>query len=135
MEIIEIIKERLSIFKNLYDSIRVVDPINRKIVKFGEDNSEIIQEPCYQFQENHEECNNCIAMRAYLENDTFIKLEDAQGKVFLIISAPVTIENKVYIVEMIKDISQTGVIVNSEKDIIEFGNLIKQMNKAAIKKI
>lgn len=135
MEIIEIIEERLSIFKNLYDSIRIVDPINRKTIKFGEDNSEILQEPCYKLWEKHEKCNNCISMRAYFENDTFIKLEDVQEKISLIISSPVTIENKVYIVEMIKDISRTGVMVNGEKDIINIENLIKEMNDAAIKQI
>ena len=30
MEIVDIIKERLSIFKNLYDSITIVDPIDKK---------------------------------------------------------------------------------------------------------
>jgi len=131
MEIIEIIKERLSIFKNLYDTIRIVDPINKKVLGYGEDNLEIIIGPCFGFGRS-QYCNNCTSMRAYLEHDTFMKMEVSGGQIFFIISSPVTINNKVYIVEMIKDISQTGSIISNEKNIYNIENVIKEMNDAAI---
>ncbi|MBU3142664.1 GGDEF domain-containing protein [Clostridium sp. CF012] len=133
MEIIEIIKERLSIFKNLYDTVRVVDPINKKVVNFEGGNTEIVADSCFGFWKTDGYCKNCISMRACLENDTFIKMEVIGAKVFLIISSPVTIEDKVYIVEMLKDVSQTGSIINNEKKIINIENLIKEMNDAAIR--
>ena len=133
MEIIEIIKERLSIFKNLYDTIRIVDPINKKVMNYGEDKGVIVKDICYGFWENGQYCKNCTSMRAYLENDTFMKMEVDGDNILLIISSPITIENKVYIVELIKDISQTGSIVNSDKSRAETVNLIKEMNEAAIR--
>lgn len=133
MKIIEIIKERLSIFKNLYDTIRIVDPIKKEIVNNGEDNVDTVREPCYGFWKTKEYCSNCISMRACLEHDTFLKMEVAGDKIFLIISSPVTIENKVYIVEMLKDISQTGSVINNENNLNNIENLIKEMNDAAIK--
>jgi len=129
MEIIEIIKEKLSVFTNLYDTIRIVDPINKRVLDYKEDKIEMIMDPCCEFGVERY-CNNCVSMRAYLEHDTFLKMEVAGGKVFLIISSPVTIENKVYIVEMVKDISQAD-IVNNEKNIDNIKNLIKEMNDAA----
>ncbi|MBU3126812.1 hypothetical protein LGL55_05055 [Clostridium tagluense] len=132
MEIIEIIKERLSIFKNLYDTVRIVNPNIKKIVNFGEDNTEIAEGSCFDFWKTDGFCNNCIAMKSCLENDTFIKMEISDGKIFIIISSPVTIENKVYIVEMIKDISQTGSIMNNEKNINNIKSLIKEINDADI---
>ncbi|MBZ9689260.1 GGDEF domain-containing protein [Clostridium estertheticum] len=133
MEIIEIIKEKLSIFKNLYDTVRIIDPINKKVMKFEEDETEVVEESCFRFWKTEGYCKNCISMRAYLENDTFIKMEVTGGKVFLVISSPVTIENKVYIVEILKDVTQTGSIINNEKSIINIESLIKEMNDAAIK--
>ena len=137
MEIIEIIKERLSIFKNLYDTIRIVDPINKEVVNYGEynleNNLDQVKEHCYGFWKTGGQCNNCTSMRACLEQDTFLKIEISGEKIFNIISSPITIENKVYIVEMIKDISQTGSIVNNEKNVRNIENLIKEMNDAAIK--
>jgi len=133
MEVLELTKERLSIFKNLYDTIRIVDPINRTVVNFGEDGNEIVEGQCYGFWKTDGYCKNCISMRACLENDTFIKMEVTDGEIFLVISSPVTIENKVYIVELIKDVTQTGSIINNEKSINNIENLISEMNEAAIR--
>ena len=133
MEIIEIIKERLSMFKNLYDTIRIVDPINKKVIGYGEDNVEIIKDSCYVSWKTNEPCKNCTSMRSYLENDTFTKMEVDGDKLLLIISSPISIENKVYIVEIVKDISQTGSIVNSDKNKNGTENLIKEMNDAVIR--
>ncbi|MGV8983919.1 hypothetical protein [Clostridium sp.] len=134
MGIIEIIEEKLSTFKNLYDSIRIVDPINKNVVSFGEDNIELIEEPCFRFLKKDEYCNNCISVRSCLENDTFVKMETVEGKLFMIISSPVTIENNLYIVEMIKDISETGRTIKNEKIINNIESLLKEMNEAAVTK-
>ena len=133
MDIIDIVKERLSIFKNLYDGIRIVDPINKKLIKFQEDNTEIAKGDCYGFLKKDEYCRNCISMRAYLENDTFLKIEYTGGKLLLITASPITIENKIYIVEMIKDISKTASINNNSKTTGSVENLLKDMNDVAIK--
>jgi len=96
MEVIEMIKERLSIFKNLYDSIRIVDPINKKIINFQEDNTQIEKDICYGILKKDGYCKNCVSMRAYIENDTFLKIEFAEGKLLLITASAVTIENNIY---------------------------------------
>lgn len=133
MEILEMVKERLSIFKNLYDSMRIVDPINKKIVSFHKGNAEIGKGNCYDFCKKDVPCENCISMRSAIENDTFLKIEFISGKLLLIISSPVEIDNKTYIVEMIKDISKTSSIMNNDNSTYNMGNLITEMNDVAIK--
>jgi two-component system cell cycle response regulator len=133
MEVIEIIKQRLSIFKNLYDSIRIVDPINKKIINFQDDNMQIVKGDCYGLWKKDEYCKNCISMRAYFENDTFLKIEFTEGKLNLITASPVTIDNKIYIVEMVKNISQRSSIINSEKGAYNIESLLTEMNDVAIK--
>lgn len=133
MEILEIVKERLSLFKNLYDSIRIVDPINKKIVSSGGNNTELTTDYCFGLFGKDGYCSNCISMRTFVENDTFVKMEFVGGKILLIISSPVTIESKTYIVEMIKDISQTSSIMKNEKSDFNIQNLISEMNDAATK--
>lgn len=113
-------------FKNLYDSIRIVDPINKKVINSSKGSVGIVKEDCYGI------CSNCISMKAYLQNDTFSKLEFIDGKIMLIISSPVNIENNIYIVELIKDISQKGNIMNNEQNSDNIENLIKEMNDTAI---
>jgi diguanylate cyclase (GGDEF)-like protein len=133
MNILEIVEERLSLFKNLYDSIRIVDPVNKEVMSSGQDDPFLVKSSCYTMFKKEEKCNNCISLRAFLANDTFVKMEFVSGKLLLIISSPVTIESTTYIVEMIKDISQTSSIMKNEKSDYNIQNLISEMNDMAIK--
>ena len=133
MEILGIVKERLSLFKNLYDSMRIVDPINKKVISSVGEETEFTTINCYGLCGKDAYCSNCISMRAFIENDTFVKVEFVNGKLILIISSPVTIESNIYIVEMIKDISQTSSIMKNGKSDYNIRNLIVDMNDVAIR--
>lgn len=130
MNIISEIKERLSIFKNMYDIIRVVDPINKKVKIIEEENLKNKDSVCYNFLQKDSFCKNCISMRAYQYNDTFTKIEcSTDGKIFLITATPVNFENKIYVAEIIKVISEDNSILeqNSRKE-ANLENLITTIN-------
>lgn len=137
MDIIEQIKERLSVFMNLYDALRVVDPIKKKtiIVKADNIDAEELKGACYSFWKKEEFCENCISMRAYTENDTFVKIENSEGKIFMLIATPLKLDGDRYIVEMLKDISQNGEILTKRNT--NDGNFVdvvlNKMNKKIIK--
>lgn len=116
MNILEEIEKRLSVFKNLYDGIRLVDPINKKVIKI--EGSKIINEEnnCFSLMNKDSFCKNCVAMRAYVENDTFVKIEYDNDKMVIVTASPVQIEDKIYIMEMYKDISKKGSISTKEKE-------------------
>jgi two-component system cell cycle response regulator len=132
MEVIEIVEEKLSMFKNLYDSIRIVDPISKKIINIQQNNTKVAESNCYEFWKKNENCRNCVSMRAYLQNDTLLKMEFTDGKIFLITALPVTIEDNIYIVELIKSVSQVGSIINNEKNTYTIQNLLDEMNDSVI---
>lgn len=134
MNIINEITERLSIFKNMYDIIRVVDPVNKKIkiVEAGALEKQDIN--CYDFWNRGSFCKNCISMRAYECNDTFTKIEySTAGRVFLVTATPVNFKNKTYVAEIIKEISQNCNVLEGS---IEAGdyleNLITTINDKAV---
>ncbi|MCB2290023.1 GGDEF domain-containing protein [Clostridium sp. CS001] len=133
MGVIEIIEEKLSMFKNLYYRIRIVDPIRKEVISNEEGKTKVIECNCYELLRKDGYCKNCISMRAFLENDTFLKIEFADGKPVLITASPVTIHNETYIVEMIKNISQVASSVNSEKSTYNIEGLLKEINDVAIK--
>lgn len=62
-------------------------------------------------------CTNCISKKAYLENDTFMKLEYNKNHIFLVIASPIEIEERKYIVEILKDITNNGDIVDRTGEI------------------
>lgn len=97
MEIINIIKERLSIFNNLYDSIRIINPIDKKV-------------------------NG---------NDSSVRMEFNETKIFIIVTTSVSIENNIYIVEIIKNVSQLEGIKDNKKSICDIESLLQEMNDYA----
>lgn len=131
MDIVEQIKERLSFFKNIYDIVRIVDPVENKVMIINDNNKEFLTENCYSFWQRNSKCENCISERAYLENDTFVKMEYVDGKVFLITAVPITFNGKTFIAEILKDISANGTIVNPNDKKVE--DLINELNDKVIK--
>jgi two-component system cell cycle response regulator len=134
LDIIDQVKDRLSVFINLYDILRVVDPIKKKTILFKDDCIEEVEGTCHSFWRKQEFCENCISMRAYIENDTFVKIESNEGKIFLLIATPLRVDNNVYIVEILKDISQNGQVqtkTNNSENFIE--HILSEMNEKIIK--
>lgn len=134
MDIIDQIKERLSIFKNLYDAVRIVDPEKKKTNIVIDNKMEELSGTCYDFWKKSEFCENCISMRAYINNDTFVKVEYDREKVFLIIATPVEIDGKKFIAEILKDITQNGSSLHKlTKNSYYVEELISSMNEKAIR--
>lgn len=132
MDIINEIIDRLSIFKNLYDYIRIVDPINKKTVMIKDCISCDIQNTCYLLWKKDSFCKNCISMRCFIENNTFVKLEYADGAIFLVTATPVEIGGTTYIVEIIKNISQNGTIITKKYNSEFAEELLSDLNNKII---
>lgn len=114
MDVLAEVKDRLSIFKNLYDVIRLVNPATNKVIN---NNCEKLSNKsgfCYDIWKRSEKCENCISKIAYKTDETAIKIEYSNGKVTLVTAAPVVINENKYVVEMIKDISNRGKVSNMD---------------------
>lgn len=124
------VKERLSIFKNLYDVIRLVNPISTTVINHECENLSAKSGFCYDIWKRDKRCENCISKVAYDKNETAIKIEYSEGKVILLTASPLIIKNNKYVVEMIKDVSQSGVVSNVDTDyeesVLGFLNVVKE---------
>lgn len=141
MGVLLYIKERMSIFKNFYDEIRVVDPINNKVFS-DEFNSKINDNlnkkecstsNCYDVWGKKSMCSTCISKKAYLKNDTFMKLEYNQKNIFLVLASPIEIEERKYVVEILKDITNNGEIVEGTGETDYLDLTIKTMGENLVK--
>ncbi|MGM8250251.1 GGDEF domain-containing protein [Clostridium perfringens] len=141
MEVLLDVKERMSILKNFYDEVRVVDPINNIVFsddfnlkinnKFNEKDCPLSN--CYDVWGKKSICSTCISKKAYLKNDTFIKLEYNKNHVFLVIASPIEFNENKYVVEILKDITNNGNIVDGsgENDYLDL--TIKTMGENLVK--
>ena len=68
------------------------------------------------------------------ENDTFIKIEYSDNRMYMVMASPVKLEEKEYIVEMIKDINETGILTDLHgKSIRETKEIISALNEKIIR--
>ncbi len=127
------IKKCLDRFKKLYDIIRFVDPISKEILYIDENSAFHNKHLCHEFWKNNTLCNNCISSRALNEDKSFTKIEYNKKNIFLIISCPITIGENKYIVEMLKDITDSGIVPDLKyKTTDEISEIIKKLNKEVI---
>jgi two-component system, cell cycle response regulator len=134
MDLIDQVKERLSIFKNFYDIIRIVDPVKKKTTIIIDNKIQELDETCYALWKKDMFCKNCISMRAYINNDTFIKIECDKEKIILITATPIEIDGNVFIAEILKDITQNGSVLHKLTEGSNFvEELISSINEKAIK--
>lgn len=134
MVLLDEIKERLSIFNNLYDALRIVDPVNKKVIIVDKDNVKHLDEACYGFWNKNRFCENCISIRAFNENDTCVKMECKGESILLIIATPVNYMGETYILELLKDISKsTNNLGNMHDNMESIGLLLKKMGDKLIK--
>lgn len=108
MELIDEIEESLSVFKKLYDNIRIIDPISKKIIIVKYNKTEKINNICCIHWNNDTFCKNCISKRAYDNNDTFVKIEYTSEKIILVTAIPIEIQGRIFIAEALKDITKNG---------------------------
>lgn len=133
MGLIDEVKERLSIFKNLYDTVRIVDPEKKETVIVAGNEKQKENGTCCSSWKNNRFCDNCISMRAFINNDTYIKIEYDKEKIYLIIATPVEVNEKIYIAEILKDITYNGSVfhkLTEDPNCVE--ELIRSMGEKAI---
>lgn len=73
------------------------------------------------------------SMRAYNENDTFIKIETSPDKIIMVTAIPVKIEDRMVVVELLKNVTKSMIIGDRElTESLEIKRLLDQANVAAV---
>lgn len=123
--------------ESLFDFYRLVDPKTHEVFEYDKDNKLNLQEGrCYVFWGRKEACPNCIAKHSCVKQRQYVKLEFMYGKVMLIISKPVKIQDRMLALELVKDITSSMLGFNyyrSENKNVE--SIVSQFNELAVKDI
>ena len=128
------IRKNLDFFHEMYDVVRLVDPVEKKVLDYRGDVSYRSTDICYDYWENYQICNNCISIRAHLNNQSFIKIEKNKNQVFWVNAIPVKDAERPVVLELLKDAADTMLIglqdyINGEA----FENFIERINEAVVR--
>lgn len=103
---------------NIFDTVRVVNPKIKEVVYENGRGATIIHGTnCYEYWDRGQPCDNCISTRAIGEKKTLTKIKYNGNGVFMVIATPMIFGDDLYIVEMLKDITE---IMFSTDSIISF---------------
>jgi two-component system cell cycle response regulator len=136
---IEVIIRKLNIFEKAYDNIRLVDPVQKRVVELYGDKKENTELKCYDFFGTNKVCDNCVSMRAYRENDTFYKMHYTSNDVYMLTAIPIELKDRRVVLELFKKVTNNliiesniigGDIIGNQSDI---HSMIDSMNSIALK--
>jgi len=99
--------------KRLYDYIRLVDPVNKRVAINVHPQVEahlVDNMACYNFWNQGRICDNCISVRAYKAGDSFVKIEYNGEKLFLITALTMVVDGHQRVLELVKDIGENGIL-------------------------
>ncbi|WP_315115014.1 GGDEF domain-containing protein [uncultured Clostridium sp.] len=111
---IKALDENLNFFNKMYDIMRIVDPLKKQVINYYGNKIEKTGDACFSYWGKENICNNCISIRAYIENETFVKLEHTPDKLFMITAIPIETKDNTIVLELFKDTTESMIIGNGE---------------------
>ncbi len=97
------LEDNLDFFHKMYDSVRLVDPLNKKVMDYRSSLALDTKELCYNYWGTGRICDNCISIRAYQENRSFIKLEKNGSSILMVTALPILNTDQPVVLELLKD--------------------------------
>jgi two-component system, cell cycle response regulator len=104
---LEKLKQCTQVIDSIYDSMRIVDPIGKKVLKWDDYILLETEEPCYNIWCRGNMCENCVAARANSEKKCIIKLEPGAEFIMMVTAIPVNYQQQSLVVELLKDVTDS----------------------------
>ena len=109
------LKSFLDEVSQVYDAIRIIEPIKKQIVHY-EGRENIINHPIYcRFWEKEDICHDCILECDIIDEKTLLRIEDSGDRRLRITARPFIFGDNRYILEMAQDITEAKAESNQSK--------------------
>lgn len=118
------LEENLTFFNKMYDAVRIVDPLCKKVVEYQDSSIGQTDEICYDYWVDGNICDNCISVRAYRENKTFMKLEQTHNSIMLVTAMPIENAKEPTVLELIKNATDSMLVGTGDYN---KGHMIKKV--------
>lgn len=103
---------QLEVFKKMFDVMRFIDPLTKRVINYKNDVMSEFTGNCFDFWGKDTICDNCISMRAFNENQTFVKVEYTPDEIYMITAMPVELSDRRLVVELLKNTTDSMIFEN-----------------------
>ncbi|NLF34954.1 MAG: GGDEF domain-containing protein [Clostridiales bacterium] len=128
------LEEHLVFLNKMYDAVRLVDPIQKRVLECRNQAIGKTSELCYDYWKSGAICDNCISVRAHHDNISYMKIEQNANVIMVVTALPVDTAEQPVILELLKDVTDSMVIGTGDYNIGQAVNhLVYDLNSMAVK--
>lgn len=118
------LKQTIKVLQDLFDLVRVVEPVNTVAVDLGEREGDALSfktYSCYAVWRNKSErCLNCISLRALQQRERQTKFEFINQEVYSVIAQPIEVDGQPMVLEMVNRIHDSVLLgAYGENDFVD----------------
>lgn len=118
----------------MYEHVRFVDPLAKHVINHSNNIPNTVAAKCFDFWGRNKICDNCISMRAYNQNQTFVKIEYTPSSIHMVTAIPIELNNRRVVLELLKDITSSMVLDGQQREEgSQIYSLIDSINNLAFK--
>lgn len=126
------LEKHLNFFKKMYDTVRLIDPVHKQVLKCIPQPAEAAGHPCFRVWGTMQVCDNCISVRAYHDKKRYIKLEKNRDTVFLVTALPFEDAEGPVVVELIHNVTNSFMVGIKEDDNQPLFDIVQDLNAMAV---
>lgn len=101
------IKEKLDFFHKMFDAVRLIDPLHKKVLEYRDSSMISTKVICYDYWGDNRICDNCISIRSYQEDRSLVKMEKFKESIILVTAIPITNVELPAVLELFKNVTDT----------------------------
>ncbi len=99
------LKEHADPIVDLFEIVRLVDPMTKAVYRFCDRSTQMGTGTCYHFWKNGVACENCISARAVQTMSSQTKFEYDGENLYLVMVTPMTFDGKTYALELLRNVT------------------------------
>lgn len=128
------LEKDLKFFKKMFNIVRLVDPVNKRVLEYGESTVGYTDEVCFNYWNNNRICDNCISVRANINQKAFTKLEQDGKTIMMVTAIPIETEDKAVVLELLNNVTDSIMIGQGDYNEGKFmHHVITDLNELLVK--
>lgn len=128
------LEQNIEFFKTMYEVVRIVDPLMKRVIKYDSNGMLETEDLCHDCWGKNKICDNCISIRAFLQNDALMKLEYTLNKIYMVTAIPIETDKRSVVLELLNDVTKSMLFKSDNySDIKELKNIINHLNSLIVK--
>lgn len=112
----EDLKNYIDGLTEIFNVVRIVDPVGNKVPFTERLEDTPVHINCYDYWQTGKICENCISAKSIKENRVVTKIEYNDKGAFLVIAKPVIMDNKKYTIEMLLSMDEIDTVIDLNKE-------------------